>query len=290
MKEFIASGAKLIKEKADGLTVFFSSIHLGSVNDETLYDEKHYFVVPLRTSEYGFSLHTTRCLPPSVPDINQLPKRRIFHFAHQHAEFLLKEYMVQSAGELASDYSMNEPGTLTKLADDIDEFEKKLTVGMLVVGGLATIVNPVVGLLIAAKAILPGPYKLINKYGVRALGEKLDSFRQARNIRKAEENVTKQFEGVDSLRVVNPILQELDLALRTTEDEHDPLIDPNLASGSIPELTNERWRQLTEAAICHVYEDIFNDSSRYEEACLGPEDIRWLRTMYATYDKKTAAN
>ena len=75
-------------------------------------------------------------------------------------------------------------------------------------------------------------------------------------------------------------MQELELALRTSEYQHDPLTGPNLASGSIPELNGERWRELTEVAICHVYKEAYETPSLHKRAHLGPEDLRWLKIMF----------
>ena len=276
----LSSRLTLVKEKVNGLPVFISLEESSAFKDEPLYDEKHYFVVPFTLSEYDFALHTMRCLPGAVPEINNLPKRRVFHFANQHAEYALKEYMLESAKELAIEDLKSKPNTLESLADSIDALDKKLTYGMLLVGGMAAIFNPAIGAGIAAKAIFPGVTTLLSKYGLRPTGERLSQMELKKTVRKAEERVIKEFEDATTLRVINPILQELELALRTTESEHDPLIDPNLAKGSIPELSNERWRLLTEKAICHVYKEIYSDSSKHEMACLGPEDIRWLKTMY----------
>ncbi|USD21068.1 hypothetical protein MJO52_18705 [Microbulbifer variabilis] len=81
--------------------------------------------------------------------------------------------------------------------------------------------------------------------------------------------------------MINPILQELELALRTTEAQHDPLTDPNLADGSIPELNSEHWCELTERAVYHVYKDVYRDKRLAKKAQLGPEDLRWFEVLFA---------
>ncbi|MCW8998855.1 MAG: hypothetical protein OQK04_09090, partial [Kangiellaceae bacterium] len=140
--------------------------------------------------------------------------------------------------------------------------------------------NPLLGAGIAVKALLPGVTTIVNKFGLRPGADKLNKIQLEKEMRKAEKRITKEFRESATLQVVNPILQELDFALRTTEEEHDPLVDPNLADGSIPELPNERWRLLTEVAICHVYKEVYEDSSKHKQAFLGPEDLRWLKVMF----------
>lgn len=47
------------------------------------------------------------------------------------------------------------------------------------------------------------------------------------------------------------------------------MIDPNLADGSLEEFSNERWHDLTQKAIYHVYRDIYKNKSLHKAAQLG---------------------
>ena len=273
------AGIRVVRDVVSDLPIFVSSERTAKY--AVLYDEKHYFVIPYMLSESGFSLHTMRCLPESVPEINDLPKRRIFHLPNEHYEACLRQYLIQSARDLSNELRVNSKSTLESLADDIDALDRKLTYGMLAIGGLAAIFNPLLGAGIAVKALLPGVGGLLNKYGLRPLGQKMSSAQAEKEARLAEEKVMKQFSESNTCKVVNPILQELELALRTTESVHDPLVDPNLANGSIPQLDSERWRELTERAIYHVYKDVYRDKKLHKAARLGPEDIRWFDVMFS---------
>ncbi|XPF93232.1 hypothetical protein ACM9HF_14540 [Colwellia sp. RE-S-Sl-9] len=277
--EELSSNYAIVKEKLDGLPIFVSAEKSDKYKG-IQYDEKHYFVIPYELSEYKFALHTMRCLPNAIPEINNLPKRRIFHFPNEHSEEMLKGYMRQSAEEMARKNKNNNPSSLESLANQIDSLDKKLTYGMLLVGGLAAIVNPLLGAGIAAKAILPSVGGLLNKYGLKPTGEKLSQYQLDKSIKDAEEHIAKEFEDANTLQVINPILQELELTLRTSEYQHDPLTGPNLADGSIPELDDERWRELTEVAICHVYKEAYENPALHEQAHLGPENLRWLKIMF----------
>jgi len=152
---------------------------------------------------------------------------------------------------------------------------------MLLVGGIAAIANPLLGAGIAAKALLPGATSLLSKYGIRPAGEKLSKSQLEKKIQQAKDSVQNDFESASTIQVVNPILQELELALKTTEKEHDPIIDFNLASGSIDALDGERWRELTETALYHIYAEVVETPEKHKNACLGPEDIRWLNLIFS---------
>ncbi len=272
------NGLSIVKEVVNGLPVFASLEQ--SATYQTEYDEKHYFVIPYRLSETGFSLHTIRCLPKNVHELNDLPKRRVFHFANEYAEGTLKLHMLETAQALAHDSEVTGISTLESLADNIDALDTKLTYGMLLVGGLAAIVNPLVGAGIAAKALLPGVGSLVSKYGLRPVGEKQTQAKMDQATELAQARVMQEFSEANTIKVINPILQELELALNTEASEHDPLLDPNLGDGSLPELDNERWRELTGTAMFNVYREVYEDPSQHQAADLGPEDIRWFKLLF----------
>ena len=272
---------QLVKKAVNGLPVLVSLERQASQRIQ--YDEKHYFVIPLQLSEAGFSLHTVRALPPGVPEVNALPKRRVFHFPTEYHEDTLRQFMVSAAQNMAIEQHQDSKSTLERLADDIDALDNKLTYGMIVVGGIAAIFNPLLGAGIAAKAVLPSVTGLLNKYGLKPIGEKATQAQIEQRAKDAEAHVLQQFSESTTLKVINPILAELEFALRTSEQEHDPLYDPNLADGSIAALEDALWRPLTEKAIYHVYQGIIEDPSQHKAAKLGPEDIRWLRVLLAGY-------
>lgn len=273
------SGMKIVKEVINGLPIFVSLERIDYEKVE--YDEKHYFVIPYHLSETSFSLHTMRSLPIGVPEVNSLPKRRVFHFPNEHWEGTLREYMLSSARNIAYKNQSESTNSIEKLANDIDALDNKLTYGMLLVGGLAAIFNPIIGAGIAVKAVLPSISGLFAKHGLRPLGEKWTRSQMEQKAKEAEEYALKQFSESSTLKVVNPILNELEFVLRTNEDEHDPQSDPNLSNAGIKELDTEYWRELTERAIHHVYKDIIDDKSKHEGARLGPEDLRWLEVLLA---------
>ncbi len=278
------NGLSVMTEVVNGLPIFVSSEKMDAYGSD--YDEKHYFVIPFAMSETGFSLHTMRCLPVGALEVNDLPKRRVFHFPSEYYEASLRTYLMASAKDVANANTRNQVSTLESFANDIDSLDTKLTYGMLLVGGIAAVFNPLLGVGIAAKAVTPGVASLLNKYGLRPAGEKMTRASIEKSAREAEQHVLSQFTEANVVKIVNPILQELELALRTSESEHDPLIDPNLADGSIPELDGSRWRELTEKAVWHLYKDVLSSPDQYQEAQLGPEDIRWLKVMFEQFSTR----
>lgn len=250
---------------------------------QQVFDEKHYFVVPYYLSEHKFALHSMRYLPSGVPEVNDLPKRRVFHFSNPECEGMLRQYMQSLAAEQA--FEQTEQHSLETLANDIDALDKKLTYGMLLVGGLAVFVNPVVAAGIMIKGVLPGVPSLLNKYGLKPLGEKLSQQQVQKAVEDAKEHVAEEFSHANTIKVVNPILQHLEhnltQNLKTPEVQYDPLLGPNFSAASLPELGGDYWRGLTEKAILDIYRDVLKEPWKYPEAQLTPEDLRWFEVLAA---------
>ena len=270
----VDAGITLAREQINELPISVSraSVARGKVEDDDAgqYDEKHYFVVPFLMSPHGFALHTLRSLPDGVQDINDLPKRRVFHFARPGDEALLLTYMQEMAREMASDDELP-PNSLISLADSIDSLDKKLTYGMLLVGGLAAVVNPLLGAGIAAKALLPSVGGLASKYGLRPVADKLQQWRQDSQVQAAQEQVTGEFAAASTRKVINPLLAEL--ACRAGAAE------PRGAQDTAPEIMAPHWPLLTASAMGHVYQEMLADGKLPAQASLSVADIDWLRQL-----------
>ncbi|TMP36091.1 DUF1269 domain-containing family protein [Pseudoalteromonas rubra] len=152
---------------------------------------------------------------------------------------------------------------------------------MLLIGGMAALTNPLLGAGIAAKALLPGVAGIVSKFTLRPAAQKLTNHKEIAAIRQAEENILREFGDASTVKVINPVLQQLDLALRTTQSQHDPLLDFNFSTTEIKELDGNKWRVLTEIAIYHIYKDVYHDPFLYKQAQLGPEDIRWFDVLFS---------
>lgn len=139
--------------------------------------------------------------------------------------------MVDSAVDISREKKENHKNLLIKLADEIDGLDRKMTYGMLFVGGVTAIFNPVVDGGLVAKALVPGFGGLVNRFGLRPVGNKIDGVQSSRVVAQTEKDITHQFFEASILNVVNPVLQKLELALSTSAGQDDPLTDPNLSDG-----------------------------------------------------------
>lgn len=279
--ELFGSGYEFARRSIGNLP-FFASCESSSSYDEKKYDEKHYFLMPYRLAEHGYTLYSMRCLPEGVPPINDLPKRRVFHLPSEHATPLVEKLLQDGVDQKYKEASP--PGTrignsLVDLADKIDRLDNRLFGGILLIGALVAFVNPVAGAAVAAKALVPSVGLLLSKAGLKSAGEKLNAARLQKEIQSAREQVLKEFRGANTESFPNPVLEELDRALHTTEFQHDPLFEFEFGEVSFGKRDTERLLELTCRAIANVYGDIVANRKQWKKACLGPEDIRWLELI-----------
>ncbi|MGB0581658.1 MAG: hypothetical protein ACPGVU_18330 [Limisphaerales bacterium] len=244
--------------------------------EEQQYDEKHYFVIPYRASEAGYALHSFRCLPNDVPPINDLPKKRFFHLPHESTEELVKKLLRDQAGDSVDEEKERSGDSMIELADKIDKIDGKVTNGMLLIGGLAAFINPLVGAGIAAQALLPGIAGAVSKFGLRSLGEKVNDMQLNSEIRQAEKEVLKEFEGSETSKIVNPIVRELKVSLNTAPDGHDPLLVFDFETVEFAGEPDRHLRRLSCRALTNQYAPIVGDARLEKIAGLRDKELRWL--------------
>ncbi len=148
------AGVGYVSELVGNLRLFGST---ATSKKEQKFDERHYFLVPDKRSEDGYSLVVTRCLPEGVPPINDLPKRRVLHLPHLEAEAMLRTLLIRQAqadelNKPAQGKSMGDRAR--ELADYIDALDDRVFGGVLLIGGLVAIFNPIAGAAIAAKSLI----------------------------------------------------------------------------------------------------------------------------------------
>lgn len=254
------------------------------------FDEKHYFLIPFRVTDAGYTFYSMRVLPDGVPPVNSLPKRRIFHFSNEHGENLAQSLLIKEIHDYYEDQNLPTSDAigsrLVDIANEIDKVDNKLTNGLLVIGGLVAFLNPLVGVGIAAKALIPGVGGALSKYGLRSVGEKLNEKALRDQIKQAEKDIINEFKDSNTLHIVNPILQELEIALDTNEAEHDPSSQFDFSNSGFSK-DSTRLTKLTCTAITNTYKDIQKNTKLYKQASLGPEDIRWLHMIAEVANEKT---
>ena len=191
---------------------FFGATATSKLYDHTQFDEKHYFLIPDATSDDGYSLYVMRSLPAGVPPINDLEKRRLLHLPSEGALPMLEHIVIKDARERASaDAVPNNfvSSNLDSLIDEIDKVDGKVFNGVLLLGGLVALANPLAGAAVAMKAAVPSIGLIVSKYGLKAVSETATNMDVARQIKRAEKDVKTQFKSAKTVSVINPVLHHL---------------------------------------------------------------------------------
>ena len=205
------TGVGLLQTSLGGIP-FFGATATSNTYGDASYDEKHYFLIPDNVSEEGYSLYVMRCLPAGVPPINDLEKRRLLHLPVLSALPMLEHVVVEDARERASETAESNnflTNNLENLIDEIDRIDKKMFGGVLLLGGLVALANPLAGAAVAMNAALPPVAMILSKYGLKFASETATNLDVAQQIKRAEKDILKQFNSAETLVLVNPILQHL---------------------------------------------------------------------------------
>lgn len=268
-----------------GMTRWLSMSARSDVDKQ--FDDKHFFLVPFALAPEGYAFATIRVLPADVAPLNDLPKRRFIHLPNAASRSMLVQLVVERTArdsrlETSTQNVSSVNQTLVGLADQLDQIDSKLFYGALALGTVVALINPVAGAVVAAKALAPSVLATLAKYGLRSVGNSLEASAIESKVNAAEADVLRQFSKGQTTEVINPILAKLSLAIRTNEQEFDPLFDEQRSdSGELAnaELPERSWNKLTAQAITSVYSDVLSNESMHWKARLGPEDVRWLRTL-----------
>lgn len=208
-----------------GKLPFFGGM-AAAIDGQAPADEHHYFLVPLPAAEQGYALYQQRRLPAGAELANDLPIRRFFHLPVHGAEKHLEHLILAGRTAVTVDSDLSQ--RLHRIADEIDRQSSKVTGGLLLIGGAVAIVNPLLGVGIAAKALFPGLGAIASREGLRYVADRWKQWHQDRAQRIARKQSLAELHATPVVVRINEVLAVLDRGLATTGSEFDPVqtLDP----------------------------------------------------------------
>ena len=268
------SGLRSVSEVFRGTKIFGALA--ASSGEDVEYDETHYVLVPLLGAQSDYAIYTKRVLPPDTGATNSLPKARIFHVPDETGKELLEQELVASivrdrSGHDASSSELAD--MLEKVADQIDSETNKISGGLLLVGGAVALVNPLLGVGIAVKGLLPSIGAKASKAGAEYVGNKLRGWNKSSAISKLQKNASKEVRKLQPRIYSNPIVRSLEAIAANPETDYDPVLDHR---NWIDEFESLHYYTVTSEAIQEVYQDVWEalDLGGYQES-----HIRWVRSF-----------
>lgn len=271
--DVVGAGIGFVGSTIGGIKLFGSTENSSSYEHEK-YDEKHYFLIPDLSSEYEYSLYIMRCLPDGVPPLNDLPKQRILHLPDVAAMPTVHEILKADARETAKRTQQENAvsSKIDEIVDAIDQIDEKAFQGVLLVGGLVALVNPLAGAAVAAKAIVPSVAGYVSKLGLKVASDTVSNIDLSNKVKSAEKDVLKQFKGSSTIEVINPILLEFDAAVKRGEKLDLPL-KFDAGKTELAWADSERFLSLTYTAVCNSYEDMVRELKLSRDQVDSPPSI-----------------
>lgn len=285
IKETLGKSGELVSRPMEvvsgtiGKLPYVGALLVSDADEKQQFDEKHYFVIPFRATEVGYSLHSIRCLPSDVPPINDLPKKRFFHVPNENTDQLVKHLLLGQVDRSTDAEKSGIGDSLIDLADQIDRLDTKVTKGVLLIGGLVSLLNPLAGVGIAARAMIPGLASAASKFGLRAVGKAANTAQLNLEIRNAERDVLREFQGSATVKLINPIIRELEISLNTTEADHDTLLSFDFETAKFAGETDRHLLKLTCRALTNQYASVLADKDALLKASLRQNEVRWLELV-----------
>lgn len=224
-------------------------------NSDTERDETHYFLLPDFTGAKAGVVYTTRVLPEGVLSENSLPKARVFHIANgtgtQRLEALLEEETKHSISRTEPSADSDLATALERFAEKIDEESNYLTGGIMLVGGVVTVFNPLVGIGISLAGWAAALGSKASVVGTEYLSTKVRQWTEA----KADKQLTKEAGKVISALkpeiYENPVISSLEMMAQGKTGDYDPFLD---RENWIDSFTLRQYHSLTMSAVTEVYD------------------------------------
>lgn len=245
------SGLATLQSTVGSIRIF-SSTRVSAAAENPPQDETHYFLIP--SPAEGLVLAERRRLPEGVGTVNSLPKVRLFHVHDPAAVAVLEEKLL---GRMAGD-RMEGPGLDADLANRLEEVGEIIdrqsfwvTGGLVVIGGAVAIANPLLGVGIAANALLPDIGAKLTKLGLGTVADQLRRIGQSRREKTARKEASDEIRRLKPQVVTDPVLTFLDRLVAL-----GPKADAQLGElERIPEWWRNRDQRFALGVVCDVLKD-----------------------------------
>ena len=235
-----------------GSLPFLAATAVDTALENPARDETHYFLVPDASTAKGFTLVERRRLPDGVGAVNSLPKVRIFHVHDPAALEVLEEQLVGKLATPVTDgVERDLAGRLEAMGEEIDKQSHWVTGGLIVIGGVVAIANPLLGIGIAAKALLPEIGGKLAKFGMGAAADSVRRLGSSLRESFARREATAEVKRMKPEIVVDPVLSFLDRIVAS-----GPGCDPQIEELShLPEWWRDRDQRMTFSVAVEVWKE-----------------------------------
>lgn len=267
----IASGAGNILDSArDSVAGLFSS----SKDPENIINIMHYYCIPDPVNVGEYLINTRRELSEDI-DEKSLPQKRVFHVHKEEAISKIRESMIEMdtekmRGEHEKDSFSGD--SLVNIANHIDKANEKISGGVLIAGAATCLFNPVIGVAIITKSLIPSIGAKVASELLGGSGNSINKWSKDKIDIKVDETVKAAHKDNQPIIEPNIILYKIDKALN--DRAYNPFCETS-------ELDSDTL--LTVPMIKDVYSDYLG-SGFFERSTLSKLLIKYLNHLFLQYE------
>lgn len=278
----LEGGASFVRSSW-GKLPFVSSVEAAPQHDRVERDETHYFLVPTPFATEGYALHCARRIPEGFATANDLPRLRVFHLPGPGADRVLESLVIQATQQKRSpsedDSESSVVARLEWVADEIDRQSTKVTGGLLLIGGVVALANPLIGAGIAAKALLPSIGSILSRGALKTASRKILRWQDDRREKQRTREAEREIQSIPVVSIVNPLLATLERALLTDRAEFDPILEADFDDVAVEGWNQAEVLRLSARSIVDVYDASETDEPIAPGRRLGAEDKEWIEVL-----------
>jgi len=131
---------------------------------------------------------------------------------------------------------------LDRIADDIDDETAKVSGGLILIGGAVALINPLLGVGIAAKALLPAVGAKAMKVGTEYIGEKLRTWSRSSAESRIRSEVVGKMSKLEPEVVANPLLRAFAM-VKANRGGQEPTLTEEIAR--VPQCQPDKGKEIS---------------------------------------------
>jgi hypothetical protein len=267
----LASGAGVLVSGAkDSIVNVFSS----NENKENEVNITHYYCIPDPVNVGKYLIHTSREVSNGI-DESSFPNQRIFHVHKEEAIDQIRKSMIDMDTEAMRDKHSKDSfsgDTLVNVASHIDKANEKISGGVLIAGAATCIFNPVLGVALITKSLVPSIGAKVASELLGGSGNSINKWSKDKVDEKVDKDVKDTHKKTKPIIKPNIILYKIDKAIN--DRDYNPLLETTDLDIDV---------LLTVPMIKEVYGD-FLGKGFFENKTLSDPLIEYINYLIISYE------
>jgi hypothetical protein len=206
----------------------------------------HYFCLPDPKNIGSYIIVTKREVSEGVhPD--SMPSKRIFHAHNEDVIETIRQSMIEMDRKKSLEKYQKDAysgDSLLNIANHIDKANENISTTVLLAGAATCIINPVLGVAIMGKTLIPSIGAKVASEVLQGSGNSINKWSKDRTEEKAQKEVTENFKKAEPIIEPNIVLYKINTGLNNRD--YNPMLET---------IDNEHDVKMLSSALKEVYGD-----------------------------------